>query len=167
MLTEEQEQYLSKIPDDAIASIKPWDPIAANFAKSLIKEIEQNSGLELFWEGSLALGIQGENDIDLIIFSEPMDFDKHLPTLIRTLGKPTYVLTEKILWRITKDGYKIDASLTSKNNPAVKLDILFFTSLKKRPTLLKEYAALKIPGLSAREYYKLKNEFYNQITNIK
>ncbi len=167
MLTEEQEKYLSKIPSDAVASIKPWDPITAKFAKSLIKEIEQNTGLEVFWEGSLALGIPGENDIDLVIFSEPKDFDKHLPAVIRTLGKPTYVLSEKVLWRITKDGYKIDASLTSKNDPAVKFDILFLTSLINNPTLLKEYITLKIPGLSARKYYKLKNEFYNEITNIK
>lgn len=167
MLTEEQKKYLAKIPSNAVASIEPWDTITAESAKSLIKEIEQNSGLETFWEGSLALGIPGENDIDLYIFSEPKDFDKHLPSVIQTLGEPTYVLSEKILWRITKDGHKIDAGLISKNDPAVKLDTHFFTALTNNPTLLKKYAALKVPGILAREYYRLKNEFYNKITNIK
>ncbi len=167
MLTEVQEKYLLKIPEDAMTNIKPWDSHAAEFAKNLVQEIKQDSGLEVFWGGSLALSILGENDIDLCIFAEPEDFDTSLPKVSLILGEPTYKLSEKILWRITKDGYKIDASLLSKNSTGVLLDTFFSQSLKDNPSLLQEYIALKVPGLSAREYYRKKNEFYNRVTGNK
>lgn len=163
MLTEAQENYLNKIPEGSVAEIKAWDPDASRFAKKLIKQINQDSGLEIFWCGSLAMGILGQNDIDLYIFAEPKDFELHLPEIIKSLGKPTYILDEKILWRIVKNGYKIDASLLSKDSNEVKHDLFFTKSLKSDPALLQEYISLKNPGLSAREYYKLKNEFYNRI----
>ena len=134
MLTQIQKQFISKIPEDTIAAIKPWDPKAAEYARLLVQKIEKNLGLQTFWEGSLSLRIAGENDIDLYIFSEPNDFDKYLPDLVTILGEPTYRLAEKILWRIKKDGHKIDASLASKDSPEVKLDMFFYTSLKKTNT---------------------------------
>lgn len=167
MLTKDQKQYLAKIPKDKIAKIGNWDPNAAKFAKSLVEEITKNSGLEVLWEGSLALGIDGENDIDLYVFSEPNEFQKHLPDVIKTLGDPTYVLKEKILWRIIKEGYKVDASLISPNSEPVKKDKYFFETLKKDQELLDEYKSLKVPGMSARDYYKKKNEFYNKIIKTK
>jgi hypothetical protein len=163
MLTESQENYLNKIPEDSIAEIKAWNPDASNFAKKLIEQIKQDSGLEIFWCGSLAMGISGQNDIDLYIFAEPKNFELHLPEIIKSLGKPTYILNEKILWRIIKNSYKIDASLLSKNSKEVKHDLFFTESLKSNQDLLQEYILLKNPGLSAREYYRLKNEFYNRV----
>lgn len=166
MLTEGQKSYLAKIPEDAVADIKEWDSNAAGYAKKLIEQIKNETGLEVFWGGSLALGIVGQNDIDLGIFAEPQDFDIYLPKLISVLGEPTYKLREKILWRTSKDGHKIDAGLISENNEEVKRDIFFFNSLKENPSLLKEYISLKIPRLPAREYYIKKNEFYNRVVGI-
>ena len=167
MLTEAQEKYLQKIPENDMADIKPWDPQATEFAKNLIRQIKQNSGLEIFWGGSLALGILGQNDIDLGIFSEPKDFNLYLPKLIISLGEPTYVLPEKILWRIVKDGYRVDAGLISKNSDTVQKDLFFSESLENNPNLLQEYIVLKNPNLTAREYYRIKNEFYNRIVENK
>lgn len=120
----------------------------------------------MFWEGSLALGILGQNDIDLYIFSEPENFNDNLPKVVSVLGEPTYVLEDKILWRIIKDGYKIDASLGSKNLKGVQNDTVFFNSLKEKPELLQEYIDLKQGDLSAREYYQKKNEFYNRVIGL-
>lgn len=166
MLTLKQEEYLAKIPENIIAVIKPWNPKAAEYAKTLVKKIEL-LGLEVFWEGSLALEIPGQNDIDLYIFSAPKDFNRYLPDITHILAEPTYILPEKILWRIEKDDYKIDSTLTDKNNPEVLKDKIFYTSLKENPNLLQEYAGLKVPGLSAREYFTRKNEFYNKVTGNK
>lgn len=166
MLTEKQEQYLAKIPEDAVANIQPWNPKAAEYARSLVHDIEA-LGLEVFWEGSLALHIPGANDIDLYIFSVPKDFDAYLPDITRILGDPTYKLPEKILWRVTKDGHKIDASLADKDNPDVIMDMHFYNTLKNNPALLQEYTAMKTPGVSEREYYRQKNEFYNKVTGNK
>ena len=163
MLTESQEKYLAGIPENANADIEPWDPSAAEFAKNLITELEQATGLETFWGGSLALGILGQNDVDLFLFSEPENFHTHLPEITSILGEPKYKLSDRILWRTTKDSYRIDACLGSKNAEGVQSDIFFSNSLKNDDALLQEYIALKENGLSAREYYKRKNEFYNRI----
>ena len=164
MLTESQEKYFQTIPEGAKANIAPWDPKAAEFSRNLIKKIERDSELEVFWVGSLALGILGKNDIDLYIFAEPEDFEKYLPKLAQSLGEPTYKLPKKIMWRVHINEHKVDASLLSKDSAEVKNDIFFTQSLKNNPALLEEYVSLKkLPGLSAREYYKSKNEFYNRV----
>ncbi len=164
MLTEGQKSYLAKIPKDTVVDIKPWDSGTAEYAQNLIEQIKKDTNLEVFWSGSLALGILGQNDIDFGIFAEPKDFEKHLSAIVRYLGEPTYKLEEKILWRVTKDGHKIDAGLISKVNPEVMRDVFFFDSLKNNTALLQEYISLKVPGLGARDYYVQKNEFYNRVT---
>ena len=135
MLTQKQQDYIAKIPETTLAIVNSWDQKAAAYAKKLVRHIE-SKGLEVFWEGSLALGIAGENDIDLYIFSKPKDFNKHLSDIVLILGEPTYNLSEKVLWRIKKDGYKIDASLAAKDSSDVKMDMLFFNTLKSSPELL-------------------------------
>ncbi|PIR44509.1 MAG: hypothetical protein COV10_04660 [Candidatus Vogelbacteria bacterium CG10_big_fil_rev_8_21_14_0_10_51_16] len=167
MLTASQKEYLEKIPEGDKADIQPWDSASAKFAETLVKQLEESTGLEVFWEGSLALGIPGQNDIDLYIFSEPKDFSDNLPKLLSVLGEPTYILEDKILWRVVKDGHKIDACLGSKNLKGAQGDAVFFNSLKEKPELLKEYTALKQGDLSAREYYQRKNEFYNRVIGLK
>lgn len=167
MLTQSQKKYMEKIPEHAKAHIKPWDEKAAEFARNIVMQLEKDTGLEVFWSGSLALGIPGENDVDLTIFAEPKDFDLYLPHIISILGEPTYKLDEKILWRIIKDGHKIDATLASKDLEGVQDDIFFFESIKNNKKLFQEYTSLKEEGLSAREYYKRKNEFYNRIMALK
>lgn len=167
MLTEAQEKYLKKIPENDMAKIKPWNPQTAEFAKNLIQQIKKGSGLEVFWGGSLALGILGQNDIDLEIFAEPKDFNLYLPKLVTSLGDPKYVLPEKILWRIVKDGYRIDASLISKDSDTVQKNLFFSKSLEDNPKLLQEYIALKNPNFTAREYYRKKTEFYNRVVENK
>lgn len=166
MLSKSQKEFLEKIPKDSKADIKPWDPEAAKFAENLVKQLEKFTGLEVFWEGSLALGIPGQNDIDLYIFSEPENFSDTLPKIVSVLDEPTYILEDKILWRIIKNGYKIDASLGSKNLKGVQNDVIFFNSLKEKPELLQEYVNLKQGDLSAREYFQKKNEFYNRIIGL-
>ena len=136
-------------------------------SENLVEQLKVTTSLEVFWEGSLALGIPGQNDIDLYIFSEPEEFDDNLPKIVSVLGTPTYILEDKILWRTIKDGHKIDASLGSKNLEGVRNDMVFFNSLKGKPDLLQEYITLKQGDLSAREYYQKKNEFYNRVINIK
>ena len=169
MISEAQEKYLLKIPEDALAEIKPWDPAADEFAKRLLKQMHSaNPELEILWSGSLALGISGQNDVDLTMFAEPEEFEKNLLGLISVLGEPQIKTPDKILWRIRKDGYKVDAYLGSKNSEEIKFQIQFFQSLKSDPKLVREYEQLKegVVGLSAREYQRRKCEFYNKVLGL-
>jgi hypothetical protein len=166
MLTHSQRKYMAGIPENASPDIQPWDPDAAKYARNLIAKLKRATGLEIFWGGSLALGILGQNDIDLTLFSEPKDFKKYLPGAVAVLGEPQYRLTDKMLWRTTKDKYKVDAYLGSKNAESARADLFFTDSLKNNPALLQEYVSLKEKGSSAREYYKRKNEFYNRVLTL-
>jgi hypothetical protein len=111
----------------------------------------------------LALGIAGENDVDIYIFCEPERFDSHLPAMIQVLGEPTYRLPGRVLWRTSKDGHRVDAALASPISEAAQSDLFFTQVLRSEPTLLRDYEALKEPTLSARAYYQRKAEFYNQV----
>lgn len=165
MLTESQIRYLETIPEAFLASVKPWDAKAAETAKKLIKKINTLTGLEVFWSGALALGISGQNDIDLSILTNPKNFEKYLDRLISILGEPTKKGKENILWRITKSGYRIDAYLGDQNSESIKLHKKIFELLNNDKNLLKEYELLKeeANGLSMKEYQKRKYEFYNRI----
>lgn len=168
MLTEGQERYLKTIPQTAKAEVKPWDSKAAGVAKRLIEDIEKAvPELEVFWSGVLALGISGQNDIDLSILSSSRDFEKHLPKLIPILGEPQKKSDKNILWRIVMDGYRLDAYLSDKNSGDIKLHKQIFGLLKGDPRLLEEYKNLKenANGSPLREYQRRKYEFYNRILN--
>src|SRR3989344_1329948 len=99
MLTDAQIKYLQTIPETSIAEVKPWDAKAAQTAKDVIEKIKAIlPDLEIFWSGALALGISGQNDIDLSILSSPLDFEKCLPGLISVLGEPQKKGKENIMW---------------------------------------------------------------------
>ena len=166
MLTEAQQRYLLTIPETSVASVNPWDPKAAEFAKNIISKINALiPEVEVFWSGALALGISGLNDIDLSILSSPADFEKHLPKLVSVLGEPIKKGEENILWRTTLGGYKVDAYLGDKDSESIQLHKRIFNILKNDPRLLDEYRLLKeaANGLPFREYQKRKYEFYNRI----
>lgn len=166
MLTNAQEEYLAAIPEIEIARVNPFDPAAAEFAKNLIKQLQNMlPGTEVFWSGALALGISGLNDIDLSILVRPEDIDTAIPKIVYVLGEPKTKGAEKVLWRTTKDGYRVDAYLGSKNSQDIALHKKLFKILSNNPNLLKEYEFLKAGanGMPFREYQKIKFEFYNRI----
>lgn len=166
MLTDAQEKYLATISETDIARVNPFDPGAAEFAKNLIKQL-QNAlpGTEVFWSGALALGISGLNDIDLSILARPEDIDAYIPKIVSVLGEPKVKGKEKVLWRTTKDGYRVDAYLGSKDSEDIMLHKKLFKILSNSPSLLKEYELLKAGanGMPFREYQKIKFEFYDRI----
>ena len=166
MLTIAQEKYLAKIPETNVAKVSPWDPAAADFAKNLIEQLRGAlPNAEVFWSGALALGIAGLNDIDLSISAHQDDFETCVSKIASILGEPKIKGQEKVLWRTTKDGYRVDAYLGSENSEDIKLHKKIFRLLLDDPKLLKEYEAVKVDanGMSFREYQKRKFEFYNRI----
>ena len=166
MLTTNQEKYVQTIPENSIAEVKPWDPRAAGVAKKIIEDIKITApSLEVFWSGALALGISGQNDIDLSLLSDEPDFKIYLSKLLPILGQPQKQSETNILWRIVKDGYKLDAYLSHKNSGDIKSHKRLFRLLKNDPDLLQEYKNLKeaANGLPFREYMRRKYEFYNRV----
>lgn len=169
MLTESQKRYLEKIPEDAVATVAPFDPSAAHLAQDIMSQIHALlPELEFFWSGALALGISGTNDIDLSILGKREKFEQYLPALVSILGEPQVKGEDKVLWRTTKDGYKVDAYLGDKDSEDIQFDRNIFEMLRADPKLLEEYRLLKeaANGLPFREYQKRKYEFYNRILGL-
>mgnify|MGYP001570464149 CR=1 FL=1 len=71
MLTEGQKNYLSKLDPERASmpvSIKPFDPHTQIVAEKVIKKIKkQISEADIRFMGASALGISGQNDVDIYI----------------------------------------------------------------------------------------------------
>jgi GrpB-like predicted nucleotidyltransferase (UPF0157 family) len=166
MLTSDEIDYLSKISADKKVYIYPFDPKVVNIAENLIQSINNiYSNLEVKHMGASALEISGQNDIDIYAFSDPKDFDKFLPGLIKFLGEPLHRHETFCEWKFKKDGFDIEFYLTEKDSKTMQRQIRVFETLKNNPELLKEYEELKssMNRKSFKEYQEKKYEFYHRI----
>jgi len=165
MLTENQEKYLRKIPEGGVIKIKPWDPEVKRAAEGLIAKIKSaEPGLGVLWMGASALGIAGQNDIDMYICSQAEDFWKHLARLKEVLGEPVAGISI-MKWEMDIDGFGVELYLTDPSTPSMLEQIKVFEILKNDAVLLKEYEKIKLEanGVSFREYMRRKYKFFNRI----
>lgn len=168
MFTKDERDYLSKIPQDKIVYIHPFDNRIVKTAKDIIFSINKiYPPLEIKHMGASALEISGQNDIDIYAFSDPDEFDKFLPGLTDLFGKPIHKHKTFIEWKFNKNNYHVEFYLTAKDSRTMKKQIKVFEILKNNPNLLKEYERLKesMNGKSFREYQEKKYEFYHKILN--
>jgi len=170
MLTQDEINYLKKIPADKKVYIYPFDPKAVRVAEGLIQSIHNiYQDLEVKHMGASALGISGQNDIDIYAFSDPVDFDKYLSSLIKLFGEPLHKHKAFIEWKFKKDNFDIEFYLTAKDSETMKKQIAVFEKLKNNKDLLKEYEKLKesMNRKSFRKYQEKKYEFYHKILDNK
>jgi GrpB-like predicted nucleotidyltransferase (UPF0157 family) len=162
MLTKGEKDFLSKIPADKKVSIYPFDPKVKLVAKELVASIRKMfPNLEVKYMGASALGISGQNDIDIYAISSSSDFDKYLPSLTKLFGEPLHKHGTFIEWKFKKNNFDVEFYLTEPPKEHIKV----FEILKGSPDLLKEYEYLKasMNGKSFRQYQEKKYEFYNRI----
>jgi len=165
MLTPNQEKYLLTIPEDKVTKIFPFNPKSWQIAEKVIEHIHQVfPNLEVLFIGAAALGVSGQNDLDINILCPIEDFDKYCPGLTKIFGKPA-VKGTSIKWSFTRGEYEIELYLTDPENPSFQEQVKVFNLLSDNPELLKEYEELKkaCDGIAFREYQKRKYEFYNRI----
>lgn len=166
MLTPDEIDYLNKIPVDKKVSIHSFNPKITFTADNLVNLVVQVCPhLEVKHMGASALGISGQNDIDIYAFSDPKDFDKYLPGIIEIFGEPLHKHETFCEWKFGKDEFDIEFYLTSKDSPTMRKQIRVFETLKNNPDLLKEYENLKssMDGKSFKEYQEKKYKFYHKI----
>jgi len=166
MLTPNQEKYLQTIPEDKVIHIQPFNPKVQETAQEIISQIKSRlPDLEVFFGGASALGIAGQNDIDLNILSVPEEYDKHLPILKELFGEPAKRNPNLVEWEFKKNGFDIELYLTDRNSPAFQEQIKTFEILRDNPDYQKEYEQIKLSsdGLSFREYMRRKYEFFNRL----
>jgi len=166
MLTKDELDFLSKIPEDKKVHIYPFDPRIIKIAEDIVQSINRTySNLEVKHMGASALEISGQNDIDVYAFSDPKDFGKYLPGLIKFFGEPLHRHKTFCEWKFNKDGFDIEFYLTAKDSETMQKQIKVFETLRNSPNLLKEYEKLKssMSGKSFKEYQEKKYEFYHKI----
>lgn len=166
MLTKDELDFLNKIPASKIVHISPFDSKVIKTSEDLIQSISIiHPGLEVKHMGASALRISGQNDIDIYAFSDPRNFGKFLPGLIKLFGEPLHRHETFCEWKFKKEGFDIEFYLTVKDSITMQKQIRVFEILKNKPDLLKEYERLKesMNGKSFKEYQEKKYEFYHKI----
>lgn len=166
MLTNDEEDYLSKIPANKKAHVFPFDLKTAIVAKKIIKSIKNiYPNLEVKHMGASALGISGQNDVDIYAFSDPVHFEKFLPGLIRLFGEPLHRHETFIQWSLKKDNIDVEFYLTAQDSKTMQKQIRVFEILKSDGKLLREYEKIKesMNEKSFKEYQKKKYEFYHKL----
>lgn len=169
MLIQNQQKYLATIPEDKIVHIRPYDSKVKDVGNSIVLKIKEAiPGLDVLFMGASALGIGGQNDIDLNILSVPAEYSKYIPVLEKLFGKPAKTNPNLVKWEFVQDGFEVELYLTDKNSPALLEQIKTFEILRDNQNLAKEYENIKLEcnGLSFREYMRRKYEFFNKILKL-
>jgi len=170
MIIRDELEFLNKIPANKMVKIYPFDTHIIKTVEEIITSIKKiYPNLEVEHMGASALGISGQNDIDIYAFSDPSDFEKYLLGLATLFGEPLHKHETFIEWKFKKDNLDIEFYLTSKDSESIKKQIAVFETLKNNKELLKEYEELKakMNGKSFREYQEKKYEFYHEILDNK
>ncbi len=166
MFSKDELDYLKKIPIRKRAKVIPYDPELKKIAGKIIESVKDVfTNLEIKHMGASALKISGQNDLDIYAFSNPSEFNKYLPGLIKIFGEPLHKHETFIEWNFKKRKFNVQFYLTQKDSPTMQKQIKVFEMLKEKPELLKEYENLKysLDKKSFREYQKKKYDFYHKI----
>lgn len=168
MIKESQEKYLSTLPDGKIIIVKPFDPKVQEVAKQIITDLQKVlPDLEIHFGGASALGIAGQNDIDINILSVPEEYEKYCPIVEELFGEPKRKGTS-IKWEFVRGGFDVELYLTNKNSPNLQGQIQVFDILSKNKELRDEYEQTKLPlgPIDFKEYMRKKYEFFNKILEL-
>lgn len=165
MITDSEKNYLSKIPDDKEIVVNTFDPNVKKTADEIIGSLSNSlPNLEIVFVGASALGIAGQNDIDINILSKPDEYDTYIPVIEDIYGEYSFKGTS-VKWEFIKNGFDVELYLTDKDSEGLKRNIRVFNILNTNPDLLKEYEQIKLPlgRINFKEYMIKKFEFYNKI----
>jgi GrpB-like predicted nucleotidyltransferase (UPF0157 family) len=165
MIKESQEKYLATKPDGQIVIVKPFDPHVQVVATEMIETLKSvMPNLPIHWGGASALGIAGQNDIDINILSAPEEYENYIPVIVKIYGEPTRKGTS-VTWNFVKDGYDVDLHLGDKNSPRLQEQLKVFEILSQNKELRDEYERIKLPygPIDYKEYMRKKYAFFNEV----
>lgn len=166
ILSENQEKYLQTLPEDKRVTIEPFNPNVNEIAQGILDKIHgKYPELPVLFMGASALGIAGQNDVDIYILSKPEEYEKYLSNLIKLFGEPLRNNSTAMTWAYEENGIEIELYLTDKDSPELQEQIEVFEALRNDSRLRQEYEDLKLEsdGLPFREYMRRKYEFFNRI----
>jgi GrpB-like predicted nucleotidyltransferase (UPF0157 family) len=166
MLTNDESNYIEKIPEDKVVVIIPYSIRAKEIADEIKAKInEKLPDLKVMHMGASGLGISGQGDIDIYALASLIEIESYFPIFQELFGEPVSKRDDSITWEMEIEGYPIELYLTDPNSKPMQRQLKVFQILKDNPKLLDEYKDLKekMNGKSFREYQKQKYEFYHRI----
>lgn len=168
MLTEEQEKWIVHLSDVDKITIIPFDPTAEEKFKKVKEKVQGVLGKKLPVEhhGATSLGISGQDEIDIYIPVPSSEFNSRIRHLRDIFGKPRSLYPlQRARFVTEEDGKHIDVFLINANHNDWGNLNRFESYLRSHPEALEDYRRLKEngDGLSGREYYRRKTEFFNEI----
>lgn len=174
MITESQEKNLASLPDGKVLVVKPFDPRSREVAEKIIGQIQEAlPDLPLYFCGSAALGIAGQNDIDILALSTPPEFERYFSTPEKLFGRPSRIGTspknKSVKWEFLRDTFEVELYMTLKGSPAAEEQIKIFELLSQNKELRDEYEHSKLPygPIDVKEYMRKKYSFFNKILENK
>ncbi|HEV7423912.1 MAG TPA: GrpB family protein [Candidatus Paceibacterota bacterium] len=171
MLKQNQINYLKTVPKDRITHVVDFDPKTQTTAQEIISEVQNVLPLvKIYYIGSSALGIAGENDIDLTIMAEA-NFDESLKILKESYGTPEHEnpQTRYVKWEFARNSFPVELHLGAFMTPDLQEQLDTQKVLEGSVELRLEYEKIKreCNGLPWIEYLTRKYEFWNRILGIK
>lgn len=143
MLTPNQERYLLTIPEDKVISVKLFDPKVQDTANEIIYNIKEIlPEAEILFLGASALGIAGQNDIDMTILANGK-FEEFSKVLKQLFGEPKKPNPALIKWEFIQNGFEVELYLNDKMSPNLQEQIDTFNILKNSPELRNEYEKIE------------------------
>lgn len=168
MLTAGQEKWIAHLRDDDKVVTKPYDETAPDKFEKVKERIQAVLGKEtqIMHCGATALGISGQDEIDIYLPVPPDRFDSLIHPLKEMFGEPRSLYPLERARFVTLEGGKhIDVFLINQECDGWKNGVKFEAYLRTHPEVLEAYRRLKEDGngLSTREYYRMKIGFINDI----
>ncbi len=170
MLTQNQIDYLKTVPKDRITHIVDFDPKTQTTAQGIMREIQTAlPSVKIYYIGSSALGIAGENDLDITVIAES-DFDNSFKILKKYYGIPQHenLETKYVTWEFVRNNFPVELHLGASITPDLQEQFDTQKILENNKDLRLEYEKIKreCDGLPWIEYLTRKYEFWNRILGI-
>lgn len=160
-----QEKYLSYFPDDKVVEIKPYDSRVRLVAEGIIETLKNAlPEVHVHFGGGAALGIAGQNDIDIEMLSHPDKFAELTPIITGLYGEPARK-GSSVKWEFNKSGFDVELALVDEHSPYVAERIRIFEILSQDEKLRREYEQMKLPygTVNFKEYMRKKYDFFNRL----
>lgn len=166
MLTPEQEKWIDSLSDRPV-TIVPYDERSERLFNEVRSEIYGLLGrdIEVEHEGSSALGISGQDEIDVSIAVSKDKIEEYIPKLETVFGPVRKRYEDRARFEVRREEKKIDLKIVDMNNQNSLEAKLFKEYMLNHPEDLERYRVLKEEshGQTTKEYYRRKIEFINDI----
>ncbi len=169
MLKQNQISYLKTVPKDRITHVVDFDSKTQSTAQEIISEVQNLLPfVKIYYIGSSALGIAGENDLDITVMAEN-SFDDSLRLLGEKYGTPEHENLTYVKWEFDRNGFPVELHLGAFMTPDLQEQLDTQKILENSSDLRLEYEQIKraCNGLPWVEYLTKKYEFWNRILGIK